>query len=212
MGLFSKKQTYEWVSIKEYYKINGEIYQLTLDQQISTKDKELSNIDLFNKYGVEVCKYDLTYDCFADWDQYYVDTFDQVIAQLGDADEIDVKDLAKTIKTYKVEFKKKFEDFDLDDEKLYTRTSREGAIGEQCFNTIVKPISKLVNEKNKGMTSLILEIEVLNGKSAETRREFMTFIKFVENYAEGCNLKIFETIDDINNVDDYFVGKNSLLL
>ena len=63
----------------------------------------------------------------------------------------------------------------------------------------------MVDEKNKGMTSLILEVEVLNGKNSLTCREFMTFIDFIENYSEGCNLKILDTVDDLGSVNDYFV-------
>jgi hypothetical protein len=55
------------------------------------------------------------------------------------------------------------------------------------------------------MTSLILEVDVLDGKNSLTRREFMTFIDFVENYSEGCNLKILDTVDDLGSVNDYFV-------
>lgn len=205
MGLFSKKQKTEWIEVKKYYKINGEIYKFILQECISKKDINLSSIELFNKYGVNVCKYDLTYDMFSIWDQYYEDSFNIAIQHLGEPEEIDVEDLAKAVKAYKTAFKKKFEDFDLEEDKLYTQNVRVGAIGEQCFNTIVKPISKLVDEKNKGMTSLILEVDVLDGKNSLTRREFMTFIDFVENYSEGCNLKILDTVDDLGSVNDYFV-------
>lgn len=205
MGLFSKKQKTEWIEVKKYYKINGEIYKFILQECISKKDTNLSSIELFNKYGVNVCKYDLTYDMFNIWNQYYEESFDIAINQLGVPEEIDIKDLPKVVKSYKAEFKKKFEDFDLEEDKLYTQNVRVGAIGEQCFNTIVKPISKLVDEKNKGMTSLILEVDVLDGKNSLTRREFMTFIDFVENYSEGCNLKILDTVDDLGSVNDYFV-------
>ena len=204
MDFFSNKQKKEWVIVKKYYKIDGDIYQFTLHETIDQKDSKLSTAELFNKYGFGVSRYDLEFNSFADWNETYYDSLDEVY-DMNNAEPIDIEDLEKAIQNIKKDIKKKFEDFDLEEDKLYTRNTRVGDIGEQCFNTIVKPISKLVDEKNKGMTSLILEVEVLNGKNSLTCREFMTFIDFIENYSEGCNLKILDTVDDLGSVNDYFV-------
>lgn len=204
MRFFSNKPKNEWVIVTKYYKIDGDIYQFTLHEAIDKKDSKLSTAELFNKYGFCVSRYNLKYNCFTDWNEIYYDSLDEVYG-MNNAEPIDIEDLEKSIHNIKKDIKKKFEDFDLEEDKLYTRNTRVGAIGEQCFNTIVKPISKLVDEKNKGITSLILEVDVLDGKNSLTRREFMTFIDFVENYSEGCNLKILETVDDLGSVNDYFL-------
>jgi hypothetical protein len=204
MRFFSNKPKNEWVIVTKYYKIDGDIYQFTLHEAIDKKDNKLSTAELFNKYGFCVSRYNLKYNCFTDWNETYYDSLDEVYG-MNNAEPIDIENLEKAIQNIKKDIKKKFEDFDLEEDKLYTRNTRVGAIGEQCFNTIVKPISKLVDEKNKGITSLILEVDVLDGKNSLTRREFMTFIDFVENYSEGCNLKILETVDDLGSVNDYFV-------
>lgn len=203
MALFSKKSKEVFVRAKSYYKCDGELYLFELNEYIDKKDSNLSNAELFNKYGVAVSRYSLVYSCFADWEADYYSSFDEAI--VGDTiyELVKPDDLEVAIQNIENDFKKKFEDFELDG-TVYTRISPKEP--GQCFRPIVKPKAKLVDTKGHNSNlSLILEVEVLDGKDAQVKYEFMPFYEFVNNYNAGCNVKILESLDNINIVEDYFL-------
>jgi hypothetical protein len=75
----------------------------------------------------------------------------------------------------------------------------------------VKPLRKLVNEREDNIAiRLILEVEMLDGKSSETKCEFIPFGRFVDYYAPGCAVKVIESIHQMKfdyrdvEIDDYF--------
>jgi hypothetical protein len=101
-----------------------------------------------------------------------------------------------------MDFKKQFDDFKLDG-TLYRANFRSE---NKSFSAVVKPKRKLVDSKESKLAdSLILEIEVLDGKSAETKREFIPFYKFVEDYTQECEIEVVESSDVQDfKVKDYF--------
>lgn len=202
MTLFSKKSKEVFVRAKSYYKCDGELYLFELNECIDKKDSNLSNAELFNKYGVVVCKYSLAYNCFADLEVIYCSSLDEATMGHIIYEEVKSEDLEVAIQNLKAEFKKKFEDFELDG-TIYTRKHKEPG---QCFCPIVKPKAKLVDTKGHNSNlSLILEVEVLDGKNAQVKYEFMPFYEFVNNYTAGSNVKILKSLDNINIVEDYFL-------
>lgn len=201
MALFSKKSKEVYVRAKSYYKCDGELYLFELNEYIDKNDSNLSNAELFNKYGVAVSRYSLIHSCFADWAADYYSSFDEAIAGNAIYELVKPDDLEVAIQNIENDFKKKFEDFELDG-TVYTRK----LLLDRCFCPIVKPKAKLVDTKGYNSTlSLILEVEVLDGKDAQVKYEFMPFYEFVNNYTAGSNIKILESLDNINIVEDYFL-------
>jgi hypothetical protein len=65
----------------------------------------------------------------------------------------------------------------------------------------------LINEGYKDVVySLILEIEVLDGISAQTRNAFISFYDFLENYKLGHNIKVLVDgeASNVEKIEDYF--------
>jgi hypothetical protein len=112
--------------------------------------------------------------------------------------------LDKAISTVKKEFEKKFKDFPLDG-TLYSSTLELGYDdADQCFQTIVKPLRKLVNESEDDISRrLILEVEMLDGKSSETKSVFIPFYRFVDQYVPGCAIKVIESNHPNDSYCDY---------
>ena len=198
----TKSRKNVWCEIKKYYICNGEIYQVTVE--CNEDDNNLSLMELFNKYeNIGVCTYGIETDSFEEWNSIYCDTIDELPFAINNAREVSKENLDRTIELFKIAFKNKFEDFQLDG-TLYSQTY---CTCEQCFPPIVKPIRKLVSGHHTGNAnlSLILEVEILDGQSATTRREFIPFIRFIKVYAPGHSLKVIESKNTyIQNVDGYF--------
>ena len=201
----TKTRKNAWCEIKKYYIYNGELYQVTVES--NEDDNNLSLMELFDKYNnIGVCTYGIETDDFDEWDSTFCDTIDELPFAINNAREVSEENLDRTIELVKIAFRNKFEDFQLDG-TLYSQTY---CTCEQCFPPIVKPIRKLVSGHHTGNAnlSLILEVEILDGQSATTRREFIPFIRFVKAYAPGHSLKVIEVISDkntyIQNVDEYF--------
>ena len=52
--------------------------------------------------------------------------------------------------------------------------------------------------------ALILEVEIPDGKSAVSKREFMKFYEFICAFEIGCNVKVIDSIDENFSIDSYF--------
>ena len=203
MNIFGNKPEREWIDLKTYYKINGEIYQVKLHEEVEVDDLNLSRHELFNKYGVWVCTYFLEYGDVAEWNEICYESLDEFFEHLNAKDlvEINEDEFKEYCVNVKEEFKKKFYEFKLDD-TLYTRKTFTNGC---CLKEIVKVKKKLINESVYNITdTLILEVEILDGKSAVTKREFMKFYEFICDYEIGCNVKVIDSIDDNFSIDSYF--------
>lgn len=204
MGLFSKKEKVESTWIESHYIIDGELYKFVLNGFVYDKDRNsLSNMELFDKYGFSVCKYKIEYEDFRNyWVSEYYDSISYLPYDMSKATEVKDEDLDSVIEKIKMDFKKQFDDLKLDG-TLYRANFRSE---NKSFNAVVKPKRKLVDRKEiKLADSLILEIEVLDGKSAKTKREFIPFYKFVEDYVPECEIEVVESSDIQDfKIKDYF--------
>ena len=203
MGLFSKQE--KWTKYEAYYIINDSLYKY------STRYPELEHnrpiVELYDKYGFWVAKYDFEFDAFADWSAEYFKTLDECPYNINAAEGIEQPDLVKAISKTKKAFEKKFKDFPLDG-TLYSHNDMDEY--EECFPPVVKPRKKLVNEGSVSITRFILEVEMLDGKHTETRREFIPFARFIRDYKPGCAVKVIESDEQYEYGDctkwfeDYF--------
>ena len=199
---FLTKNRKIYCDVLAYYIIDGDLYQLSMRRYLPEADSKLPATEIFNKYGCNLSKYNFIYDEFAEWSSTYYESFNDLPYDMTKAGEVDTKDLAKAVKKVKAAFKKKFDDFRLDG-TLYTSTLEFGTDYDEgaCFQTIVKPLRKLVNESEDNIDRrLILEVEMLDGKSSETKCEFIPFRRFVDYYAPGCAVKV---VDSIHPNDSY---------
>ena len=185
-----------------YYIIDGDLYQLSMRNYFTEADSKLPATEIFNKYGCNLSKYNFLYDVFAERASTYYESFNDLPHDMSKAGEVNEKDLAKAIKKVKSAFEKKFKDFPLDG-TLYSSILEPYYDGE-CFQPLVKPLRKLVNESEDNIARrLILEVEMLDGKSSETKCEFIPFYRFVEQYAPGCAIKVIESIHPNDSYCDY---------
>ena len=186
----SKKE--KWVRALAYYIIDGELYKFSKGIIIQEKDEKLSDKEVFNKYGVQVNKFRLDYEDFEDWNYNEYDSLEDVPFDMSKAQEVTDYGLEWAIEYIKNAFKKKFNDFCLDN-TLYSSVE-EVLDEEQCFPVILKPRAKLINNSVKKVTeSLFLEVEVLDGCNANTRHEFIHFYKFITSYKPGCSVEVAES-------------------
>ena len=202
--IFGNKPEREWIELKAYYKIDGEIYQARLQEEVDVDDLNLSRDELFNKYGVWVCTYSLECGDVAELDEIDYKSLDEFFKciKANDVVEVNEDEFEEYCNNLKDEFKMKFNDFKLDD-TLYT--SKFLTTGCYLKGEIVKVKKKLINESVYNVTdALILEVEILDGKSAVTKREFMKFYDFIRDYEIGCNVKVIDSIDDNFSIDSYF--------
>ena len=229
----TKESEYTYTHLKAYYIIDGNLYRFYLSAYMQEEDLNgsLSSIELFQKYGNDgdgliVNKYDILnigsinykeaekINRDGRYSEYsvceYYNSFDELPFDMrnalcianSNAREIYTKDLYNAINEIKMNFEKQFKEFPLDG-TLYRANYKHC---NSAFKAIVKPKRKLVDEnETKLSSSLILEVEVLDGIVAETRREFMTFYNFIENHVPECNIKVVES-NDIQNFkfENYF--------
>ena len=204
--MFKFKNEKTWLEKTAYYNINGGIYRAEMRDNVDDKDRELSYKELSNIYGVWVCKYSLEYSDMADWNETHYCSLDEffTLFNINESNEIDEKDLENAIKNLYEDFKKKFDEFELND-TLYTCNIHTAYNDKCCFQQIAKVKKKLIDESQTNIArSLILEIEVLDGESATTKREFVKFYNFVEDYIPGCNIKVVDSNDNNYTIDSYF--------
>ena len=199
---FLTKNKKIYCDVVAYYIIDGDLYQLSRRLYLPEVDSKLPATEIFNKYGCHLSKYNFVFDEFAEWASTYYESFNDLPYDMSKAGEVNEKDLAKAVKKVRSAFEKKFNDFHLDG-TLYTSTYYEDA-EDQCFQTIVKPLRKLVNESEDNIARrLFLEVEMLNGKSSETKCEFIPFCRFVDMYAPGCAVKVIDSIHPNDSHCDY---------
>lgn len=203
---FLSKNRKIYCDVLAYCIIDGDLYQLSMRRYLPEADSKLPATEIFNKYGFNLSKYNFIYDEFAEWSSTYYESFNDLPYDMSKAGEVNEKDLVKAIKKVKVAFEKKFKDFPLDG-TLYTSTLELGVDyddGDRCFQTIVKPLRKLVNESEDNIARrLILEVEMLDGKSSETKCVFIPFSRFVDQYAPGCAIKVIESNHPNDSYCDY---------
>lgn len=204
MGIFSKKKENEYRITSRYFIIGDDLYRFEVSDFMPDSDCNLPTAELLNKYGFYVSKYDLKFSLMPENVCYYK-TLNDVHYDMTNAKELSEKELEDFVSNLKLDFKKKFDDFRLDGSlysaKFFMRDET------QCFPTIVRPKRKLINEEYKDVVySLILEIEVLDGKSAETRNEFITFYDFLETYKLGHNIKVLVDgeASNVEKIEEYF--------
>lgn len=200
---FKKSKTkYEYVEKFAYFTNGKKIYRVSLEKYIDTKDIQLSRDELFNKYGFEVCEYSPDSGIFEDWNA--IGSYDNLSNYLGeDMKEINSTELQSAINSIKNDFQKKFDELQLDG-TLYTYNVYD-LYETSCFQKIAKVKRKLINKERNGDNRLFLEIEILNGKSAETIRKFIPFVEFISDYRPGCDLEVIDSGDKwIAKVEEYF--------
>lgn len=186
----SKKET--WVRALAYYIIDGELYKFSKGILLIGDNMNLTDTEIFNKYGVIVSKYRLDYEDFEDWTSNEYDSLEDVPFDMSKAQDVTSYGLEWAIEYIENALKKKFNDFRLD-ETLYSSVD-EDLYEEQCFPVIVKPKAKLINNSAKKVCeSLILEVEMLDGHSGSTRHEFIHFYKFMTSYKPGCSVEVSES-------------------
>lgn len=202
--IFGNKPEREWIELKAYYKIDGGIYQARLQEEVDVDDLNLSRDELFNKYGVWVCPYSIEHENMDELNEIDYESLDDFFKciEAKDVVEINEDELKEYCNNVKEEFKMKFNDFKLDD-TLYT--SKFSTTGCYLKKEIVKVKKKLINESVYNVIdALILEVEILGGKSAVTKREFMKFYDFINDFEIGCNVKVIDSIDENFSIDSYF--------
>ena len=204
MGLFSKKENIEYIITSRYFIIGDDLYRFEVRDFISASDRKLPTTELMNKYGFYVSKYNLKFTLISENGVHY-NTLNDVPYDMTNAKELSENELEDAIDNLKLAFKKKFDDFRIDGSlysaKFFMRNET------QCFPPIARPKRKLINEGYKDVIySLILEIEVLDGKSALTKNEFITFYDFIENYKLGHNMKVLVDgeASNVEKIEDYF--------
>ena len=203
MGIFSKKENYGYIITSRYFIIDDDLYRFQVRDFMSDSDCNLPTKELLNKYGFFVNKFDLKFSLASD--ECYYKTLNDVPYDMTTAKELSEKEMEDTVSNLKLAFKKKFDDFRIDG-SLYSGNffMRDET---QCFPTIARPKRKLINEEYKDVVySLILEIEVLDGKSAQTRNAFISFYDFLENYKLGHNMKVLVDgeASNVEKIEDYF--------
>lgn len=203
MGLFSKKENYGYIITSRYFIIDDDLYRFQVRDFMSDSDCNLPTKELLNKYGFFVNKFDLKFSLASD--ECYYKTLNDVPYDMTTAKELSEKEMEDTVSNLKLAFKKKFDDFRLDGSLYSANFFMRNE--NQCFPPIARPKRKLINEGYKDVVySLILEIEVLDGKSAQTRNEFITFYDFLENYKLGHNMKVLVDgeASNVEKIEDYF--------
>lgn len=201
MGLFTKKQ--EWRSVVEYYKIDDKLYRFHRGKYIGKGDNELTPTEFFNAYGLDVCEFDIKDGEFANWNGTYYFSLndDDFPYDMSKVELVDKDDLEDAIRQLESDFQKKFNDFELND-TLYTYHKYY----DNAFPPVVKVRKKLINYKGEDITrQMLLEIEVLDGREGVTKREFITFHDFLNDYSEGCPVKVIDSNGEYeNSIDDFF--------
>lgn len=202
LNFLKSKTKYEYVEKFAYFTNGKKIYRVSLEEFIDKKDLQLSRDELFNKYGFYVCEYSPDSGIFEDWKS--IGTYENLSDILGeDMKEINSTELQSAIKSIKNDFQKKFDEFQLDG-TLYTYNVYT-FYETSCFQKIAKVKRKLVKKERNGDNRLFLEIEILNGKSAETIRKFIPFVEFISDYRTGCDIEVVDSGDKwITKVEEYF--------
>ena len=197
----NKKKEWEWLEVTMYFFHNDKIYQAKMEELVNMEDFNLSPKDLLNTYGFDVCLYDMEYSDFIAYNTIPYNSLDEFFKKSGVNEKhvIREEDLHLAIDKIKKNFKMKFDEFKVDD-TLYTINFDSNISGRRSFKTIAKVKNKLIDENTSDiLRSKILEIEILDGISTTTKRKFITFYDFLNEFTPGCNIKVLE-----GNIEDYF--------
>ena len=203
MAFFSKNETEKkLVDVVSYFVIDKRVYKFSMTKWIDQSEETLDNMELFDKYGFDAIVYDIVSNTFPEYYSTFYESIKDSPFDMSKAVQInDVKDLQNAIRKYKEDFESIFKNFPTDD-TLYTHNQLECG---QCFSEIAMVKRKLVvgnnNEKSINPSAMILEIEVLDGKNAKTRRMFIPFLEFINEYSVGCDVNV---IGEDSVVDCYF--------
>ena len=205
MGLFSKKKENEYIITSRYFIIGDDLYRFEVSDFMPDSDIYLPTTELLNKYGFYVSRYELKFSTISEEYAKYYNYLNDVPYDMSNAKELNEDELGDAINNLKLAFKKKFDDFRLDGSLYSANFFMRNE--NQCFPAIVRPKRKLINEEYKDVVySLILEIEVLDGKSAQTRNVFITFYDFLETYKLGHNMKVLVDgeASNVEKIEEYF--------
>ena len=110
MGLFSKKEDYDYIITSRYFIIGDDLYKFEVRDFVSDSDRILPTTELLNKYGFYVSKYDLKFSLTSEYTRYY-DTLNDVPYDMSNAKELNKNEVDDAIKNLKLKLKKKFDDF-----------------------------------------------------------------------------------------------------
>lgn len=201
MGLFTRKKNR--VEMEAYYIIDDNLYMFRKVEFLTEKESNLTRDEFFNKYGFYIRKYDLEYDSFDVWYITHCHSMEENPFDMTNAVEVNEEDLEDAIETIKKACEKKFNDFELN-ETLYTYNKYPDI--DSTFPPVAKVRKKLINKQAENIVQqLLLEIEVLDGQEGHTKREFITFYDFINDYDEGCPIKVIDSNGDYeNSIDDFF--------
>lgn len=210
MGLFSKKkEKSKLTQIRKYYKIDGNFYLLEVYDMMTDSDRNLSTTDMLNKFGFDIAKYNIISNKF-DWFGYQFNSLDELVRtlDLSNIQEIDEEDFDSYIESFIADVRKEFDEFELNGMLFSSKTYNSKQYG-QCFRSIVRPLAKLIDSSQKGVSKMILDIEVLDGNSSIIKREFIPFYEFKNGYRPGCELEVVDSINynsSSNDIIEYYFG------
>ncbi len=204
MGFFSKKENNEYIITSRYFIIDDELYRFKVSDFMPASDVNLPTTELLNKYGFNVSRYELKFTLISENETFY-NSLSEVPYNMTNAKELNEKEFEDAVSNIKSTFKKKFDDFRLDG-SLYSANffMRDES---QCFPTIVKPKRKLFYERCNDVTSsLILEVEVLDGRTAQIGNAFITFYDFLKTYSLGHDIKVLVDgeASNVEKIEEYF--------
>ena len=211
MALFSKnypknETKKKLVDAVSYFVIDKKVYKFSMTKWIELSEETLDNMELFDKYGFNAIVYDIVSNTFSEYYSTFYESIKDSPFDMSKAVQINGdKDLQGAIRKYKEDFESIFKNFPTDD-TLYTHNLLEYG---QCFSEIAMVKRKLIvgsnnNEKSINPSAMILEIEVLDGKNANTRRMFIPFLEFINAYNVGCDVNVVGEESYNSIVDCYF--------
>ena len=203
--MFGLSKKRNWRTSVSYFLYKDTLYKTEIVGYMFEKDLSLPFKKLLDKYcKVTVYVYDIFNDCFDEFGKKEYFNISNIPFDINRSKQICEDDLQIYIQYVKSNYRytKKFNEFSLD-ETLYTNNSGHYDYG-QCFPIIAKVKKKLVYEDNN-KTNRILEIEILDGINGKTRREFITFEDFINNYSPECAIKVVDsTLPYDFEIKDYF--------
>lgn len=199
MGLFKRKKNQ--VEMKAYYIIDSNLYMFRKVVYLTDKESNITRDEFFDLYGFRIRKYNIDYGDFDMWYEKNCYSLSDNPYDMTKAVEVKEEDLDVVIETIKKVFEKKFNVFELN-ETLYTYNKYY----ESTFPPVVKVRKKLINKQAENITQqLLLEIEVLDGQEGHTKRKFITFYDFLNDYDESCPIEVIDSNGDYeNSIDDFF--------
>ena len=100
MGIFSKKENYEFIITSRYFIIGDDLYKFEVRDFMSDSDLNLPTKELLNKYGFFVNKFDLKFSLASD--ECYYKTLNDVPYDMTTAKELSEKEMEDTVSNLKL--------------------------------------------------------------------------------------------------------------